>query len=352
MTARRVTLLFAIGIVIIALAAWMSSRNQTGDDSIAGTAVLPGLERSLNDVSQIRITKAGNTQTSLDRKATDWLVGERGYPADSGKLRKLLLDLGSLKVVERKTRIARNYPVLGVDDVTAAKATGARIDVVSAGKTWSLIVGKTVDGNDVYVRVVDSAQSLLASPMVMADADPKLWLDPNILDIAQDRVSEIEEQPPKGPGFSVARDKKTQADFTVRGIPHGRELTGPDAADSMGSALSSLTLTDVRSAVPPAAGTDLSHAVFKTFDGLEIDISGYKQANDHYIDISARATGRSADAEAQQINSRVHGWDYEIPDYRYEQIFQSLDGLLKPLPAKKAPAKAHAHHAASPRSGQ
>ena len=123
MTARRVTLLFAIGIVIIALAAWVSSRNQTGDDSVAGTAVLPGLRGSLNDVTQVRITKAGNARTTLDRKATDWLVGERGYPADSGKLRKLLLDLGSLKAVERKTSIARNYAVLGVDDVTAPKAT-------------------------------------------------------------------------------------------------------------------------------------------------------------------------------------------------------------------------------------
>jgi hypothetical protein len=61
MTARRVTLLFAVGIVIIALAAWVSNRSQTGDDSVAGTAVLPGLEGSLNDVTQIRITKAGNT---------------------------------------------------------------------------------------------------------------------------------------------------------------------------------------------------------------------------------------------------------------------------------------------------
>jgi hypothetical protein len=345
MTARRVTLLFAIGIVIIALAAWVSSRNQTGDDSVAGTAVLPGLQGALNDVTQVRITKAGNARTSLDRKATDWLVGERGYPADSGKLRKLLLDLGSLKAVERKTSIARNYAVLGVDDVTAPKASGARIDIVSPGKTWSLIVGRSMDADNVYVRVVGSAQSLLAGPLVMVDADPKLWLDPTILDIAQSRVREVDEQPPKGPGFSVARDKKTQADFTVRGIPHGRELSGADAADSVGSALSGLTLTDVRKAVAPAAGTGLSHAVFKTFDGLEIDISGYTQANDHYIDLSARAADKPADTEAQQINSRVQGWDYLIPDYRYEEIFQSMDGMLKPLPAKKVAARSHAHGA-------
>ena len=346
MTARRVALLFAVGIVIIALAAWVSSRSQTDNDSIAGTLVLPGLEGAVNDVTQIRITKADKVRTTLNRKATDWLVAERGYPADSGKLRKLLLDLGSLQAVERKTTVARNYSVLGVDDVTSPKATGARIDIVSPGKTWSLIVGSSMDANDVYVRVVDSTQSLLATPLVMVDADPKLWLDPTVLDVAQTRVSEIDEQPPKGPAFSASRANRAQPDFTVHDVPHGRELTGPDAADQMGSALSSLTLTDVRKATAPPRGTDLAHAVFKTFDGLEIDVSGYKQGSNGYIDVSARAADKSAEAAAQQIDSRVQGWEYVIPDYRYEEIFQSLDGLLKPLPAKKAPAaRTRTHHA-------
>jgi len=341
MTARRVSILFAIGIVVLALAAWVSTRSQTGQDSIAGTAVLPGLEGSVNDVTQIRISKADKTQTTLDRKATDWIVAERGYPADSGKLRKLLLDLGSLKAVEPKTSIARNYPVLGVEDVTSPKATGARIDVISPGKTWSIIVGNSMDADDVYVRVVNSRQSLLASPLVLAEADPKLWLDPTILDINQSRVSEIDEQPAKGPRFSAARSAKTQANFTVSAIPRGRELTGAGAADTMGSALSGLTLTDVHKASTPPKGTGLSHAVFKTFDGLEIEVDGYKEANDHHIDVSARAARKSADAEAQQINSRVQGWDYVIPDYRYDEIFPSLDSLLKPLPAKPAATKAH-----------
>jgi hypothetical protein len=273
------------------------------------------------------------------------VVAERGYPADSGKLRKLLIDLGSLKAIERKTRLARNYPVLGVQDVTSPAATGARIDIDSGGKTWSLIVGNSMDGNDCYVRLVGSPQSLLASPLVQVDADPKLWLDPTILDLGQKRVSAILEQPAKGPGFSVSREKQTQADFTVRGIPRGRELSGADAADSMGSALSNLTLTDVRKAAAPPAGAELSHAVFRTFDGLEIDVSGRQEANHDYIELSAKSSDKAADAEAQQIEARVQGWEYEIPGYRYDEIFQPLDGLLKPLPKKPPHAKAPAHRA-------
>jgi Domain of unknown function (DUF4340) len=344
MTARRVALLFAIGMVVIALAAWVSSRNQSEESSIAGTLVLPGLHGSLNQVTQVRITKAGGTRATLDRGASRWVVGERGYPADSGKLRQLLLDLASLKAVQRKTRIARNYPVLGVTDVTSPKATGARIDIVSPGKTWSLIVGDSADANDSYVRVVDSVQSLLASPLVQVDADPKLWLDPTIVNIARDRVSAIDERPAKGPDFSVSRAKKSQADFAVVGVPRARKLTGPDAADAMGSALSNLTLIDVRKAAGAPSGAGVSHAVFRTFGGLEIDLSGYEDGKTHYLDLSARALSKPAAAEAAEINSRVQGWDYQIPGYRYDEIFQSLEGLLQPLPAKKAPA-ALAHRA-------
>lgn len=346
MTARRVSLLFVIGVVVIALAAWISSRSQTGEQSMAGTLVLPGLQGSLNQVTRIRITKADKTQTTVSRQATHWAVGERGYPADSGKLRQLLLDLGSLKAVERKTRIARNYPVLGVDDVTSPAATGARIDIVAPGKRWSLIVGHSMDADDCYVRVVGSAQSLLASPLVVVEADPKLWLDQTVVDIAPKRVSEIDEHPAAGSGFSASRAKESQADFTVGGIPRGRELSGADAADSMGSALSSLTLTDVRRTTAPPQGAALSHAVFKTFDGLEINVSGYEEGRSHYVDLSARAAAKSAAAEAAQINSRVQGWDYQIPDYRYDEIFPSLDSLLKPLPARKPPTH-HAHRANS-----
>jgi hypothetical protein len=339
MTARRVSILFAIGIAVVALAVWVSTRNQGGEGSIAGTRVLPGLEGSLNAVTEVRITKADKSQTTLNRAASDWIVGERDYPADSGKLRKLLLDLASLKVVQRKTRIASNYPVLGVQSVKSPGATGARVDIVSPGRTWSLIVGHSADSHNVFVRVVHSAQSLLATPLILVNADPKLWLDPTILDVPQDRVSEIDEHPAQGAAFSVSRANKAQADFTVHGIPRGRKLTGADAADSMGSALSNLTLTDVRKSTAPPRGTAISHAIFKTFDGLEIDISGYEEAKDHYIDVSAVATRKSADAEAGRINSRVRGWDYRIPGYRYEEVFQPLSALLQPLPTKKKAAR-------------
>ena len=46
---------------------------------------------------------------------------------------------------------------------------------------------------------------------------------------------------------------------------------------------------------------------------------------------------------AQKLTARLQGWDYELPSYKYDVIFTSLDSLLKPVetkkPAEKGPEK-------------
>ena len=337
MTQRRLGFLLVVSLAVLVLAVWVvHSQSGAGAADGAGATVLPGLENRLNSVTEVRISAAGGVHTALRKGARRWMVSERAYPADSGKLRKLLIDLGNLKIVERKTRLAKNYPILGVQAVTSAKASGTRIDVISPHKTWSLIVGHTANGNGSYVRVVDHKQSLLVSPLVMADAKPAQWLDPVIIDVSRSHISRIEERPARGRRFSVSRAKASEADFTVHGVPRGRKLDGPNAADNMANALSNLTLSDVRKSAPPPRGTRLSHAVFKTFGGLEIDVDGYQtgKSGKHYIDVVAHGSGKKAGHRAARINARVHGWQYRIPAYRYREIFQPLSGLLAPLPGR------------------
>ncbi len=337
MTPRRLGLLLAASLAALVLAVWVVNRQPGAGTSAAGKAVLPGLENALNSVTEVRITGAGGVHTIIDKGARHWLVRERGYPADSGKLRQLLIELGDLKIVERKTRLARNYPILGVQNVTSAKADGKRIDVITPHKTWSLIVGDSANDNDCYVRVVDHKQSLLASPLVMVAAKPARWVDPVILDLGQKRIRSIAERPARGWRFSIARAKASQGNFTVQGVPPGRKLDSAGAADEMASALSDLTLEDVRKAGPPPKGALLSHALFATFDGLEVDVTGYQagKGGKHYIDVLAHGSGKKAAAQAARIDARVRGWQYQIPGYRYRQIFQPLSGLLAPLPHPK-----------------
>jgi len=334
MTSRRVILLLAAGLIIIAFAIWLSSQRHLERATQAGDLVLPGLEKALNSVTEIRLAKGDETHATLKKGASAWIVGERDYPADSGKVRKLLLDLGSLNVVEEKTRNPANYPQLGVEDPNTPKATGTRVAVVTPEKVYEIIIGKPSSAKSGFVRIPTGPQALLAAPSITVDADPKRWLETPLLDISQDRIKEVEEKPAEGASFKASREKKEQTDFTVSNIPKGRELSSPVAADSIAGSLGDLTLDDVRKS-GSAGDAKLSHAIFRTFDGLEIDVAGRKDGSHDLVTITAHSSAKETADEAQKLTSQLQGWEYEIPSYKYDSIFTSMDSLLKPVEAKK-----------------
>jgi hypothetical protein len=339
MTPRRVAVLFVCGLLVIAGAIWLSSRRHLERATLAADLVLPGLEAGINAVKEVDLRRGDGTRTSLKKASAGWVVGEREWAAEPGKVRKLLLDLGALNVVEEKTRLPENYPQLGVEDVSTPKALGTQVDVVTPGHTYSLIVGKTSSGKSGYVRVAGTAASLLAAPLLTLDADPKTWLEHSLIDIPVTRIRQVEEKPLDGPAYAAARDKKEQADFSVTGVPKGRQLTGPGAADSIAGALSGLTLEDVQKSAAPAKAK-VSRAVFRTFDDLEVTVTGRKDGTRSLIALSAHATAPATEGEARQLNTRLGGWEFEIPDYKYGVMFRPLEELLQkpPEPAKKPPA--------------
>jgi len=339
MSARGVAWLLVAGVLVIAFAIWLSSQRHLERATQTGDLVLPGLEHSVNSVTQLTLRKGDGTQATIKRSGEAWSVGERGWPADVSKVRKLLLALGALNVVEEKTRLPANYASLGVEEVTSPKAGGTRIEVSAPGRSWALIVGKSSNAKSGYVRVSGAAQSLLAAPLLSVDADPKFWLERALADLASDRVRQVEEKPGQGPAYSVSRDKKDAPHFGVGPLPRGRELIGPGSADGIPASLSALTLDDAHQA---AAGADAhaSHALFRTFDGLEVEVTGRKDGSRSLIALRARASGKDAEAEASRLNGRLAGWEFDVPEYKYTAIFTPLDELLKkpPEPGKKPSA--------------
>jgi hypothetical protein len=344
MTARRVTILLIAAVLVIVLAVWLSSKRHVERGTLAGDPVVTGLEKSaLNSITEVRLTKGDGTRTTLKKGASDWSVGEREYPADSGKVRKLLLDLAALNVVEEKTRTPENYPLLGVEDTSSAKATGTRVDLVTAAKTYSLIVGKSSGAKSGYVRVVNAPQSFLAAPLITLDADPKRWLDHTLIDIPQDRIKEFTVKPAEGAAYTATRPSKEQADFAVAAVPKGRELSSPAAADPIAGSLAGVSLDDVQRApqTPPAgvtaAAAPSSHVVFTTFDGLRIDVAGRKDGSRTLVSLTPSSTAKETEAEAKTLAARTSGWEYEIPSYKYDGMFRPLEDLLKkpPEPAAK-----------------
>lgn len=349
MTPRRVATLLIAGLAVIAFAMWLASRRHLERATLAGDLVLPDLEHNINAVSQVALRKGDGTHATVKKDDSGWSIAERGWPADTTKVRKLLLDLGALNIVEEKTRLPANYPQLGVEDVSSPRAGGTRIDLSAAGRSWALIVGKSSSAKAGYVRVASVPQSLLAAPLLSVDADPKGWLDRALLDIPAERVRQVEEHPAEGAAFTLAREKKEQADFAVTPLPKARELSAPGAADPIAGALAGLTLEDVGK---PQAATapKTSHALFRTFDGLALDVAGHKEGTRCLISISTRSSAKESEAEAHKLDARLAGWEFDIPEYKYVTLFRPLEELLKkpPEPAKKAAKSGAPDKSASP----
>lgn len=377
MNSHRLLTLLVLAVLVIGGAFWLLHARAPERDRGPGERVLPELTGKLNDISEVRIVTAGDkTSATLKRSGTQWQVVERGaYPADFAKLSKLLIDIGSLRMLEEKTANPTHYAVIGVEDLKSDKASGLRIDLLGLQKPVSLIVGKAGQGDGTYVRVAGAKTSLLAKPQLQVEREPKDWLDRALLDLPADRVQEVRIALAGAKPYTVTRAARTESDFSVSDLPKGRVLSSPSAPGPVAGALSNLHFDDVRSAgaenlpkdAPRPEDAKPSTVQYRLFDGTVLTLTGHKEGDAHWVtvassfdetqferfkapapeaakgatkdDKTAKAepqppapAGESAEKarkDSQALGQRLGGWAFEIPGYQYETIFRPIDELLK-----------------------
>ena len=346
MTSRRLLILGIAAIVAIVAGVWLAGREGSSGSS-GSQALYPGLKEQLNSVTAIRIYKAGDARVvELKREGDSSTVTERdNYPADEGKLRRLLIAIADAKLYEEKTSNPEGYATLGVEDTKGNGATSLRIELVGTPKPVNLIVGKQGAGaRSTYVRRAGEPQSWLIDTTIDTSSAPEAWLRKDIIDVSADRMQSASVQTKGGKPYTAAKAARADTNFAVEGLPKGKSLSAPTAANSVAMALASLSLADVRTAstfqsTPPAA-----RATFKTFDGLVVEADGWVQDQKHYIALrpsfdAALAERFKVEApnpaapnvaeDAKKFAAKVTGWVYEIPDYKYESVFKPVDQLVK-----------------------
>lgn len=320
MTPRRLAVLVSAALVVLLAGLWLTSQRNTATTARVGSPVLPQFEALLNEINRVRIEAKGDAAT-LVRGADGWIVEEREFRADPVKLRRLLLDLSNLHVIEEKTSDPARYAQIGVED-PAPDATGTRIVASTADTGFALLVGKVADATSVYVRLPDSAQSLLAAPRIVADADPKHWIDTALVDLPADRVRSVDVTPATGPAWHASRDAAIEA-LVLQDLPKGTVQRSPDGVTPVAALLGNLHAEDARAA-PAAGGTPGPRVLVRTFDGVEVELHGRVEGDRHYIGGTARSTGAASEAEAAAIAARLAGFEFELPRYKYDALFRPL----------------------------
>jgi len=381
MTSRKLSILAVIAVIVAIAGLWLASRH-TSPPSIESAALYPDLKQELGSITAVRIVKAGGTPAlELKRGESGWTVAERNnYPADEAKLRKLITSLTEAKVLEEKTSNPESYAALGVEDITNTAAGGVQLELDGPKQPVKLIVGKQAQGaQSQYVRRAGEPKSWLVNKSIDTSSSADQWLRKEVIDVSADRVQSAQVTIGKSKPYSAVKKTRADADFTVEGLPKGKELSSPSAADNFATALAGLTLSDVKPASeltdPPSA-----RATIKTFDGLVTEATGWKKDDKHYVALKtsydaaqadkfkvatadtekkdaagtdgdkkdapansegapptdkpadtavAKPAGRNVAEESTKANAQLEGWVYEIPAYKYEAIFKPLDELIK-----------------------
>ena len=331
MSRRRFVWLLAAALVAISGAIYLSSQRNLPRDT-QDAPLLPKLAQDLNSVTGLSVRKgsAANAVT-LHQIAGQWTVAERGdYPADLVKLRKLLLDMADLKIVEAKTANPASFAIIGVEDPSSPGAGGAELTVNAPQAKYVLIVGKPV-GQGSFARRGGENQSYIVQPALSIAPEPRSWIDSRLIDIASSAIQSVAVKPASGPGYTLHRLTPAEPGFSLEGVPAGRKpLDAKDLEPSPGL-LSNLNAEDVAKAgdVDFSNGTQ---AVITQADGNVLTLSGATVGDKRWVQVSA--TKDSA------LNAKSQGRAFEVAGYRYDAVFRPVEQLLVPKPSVPAPASA------------
>jgi hypothetical protein len=350
MNRERFTILLLAAALALGAAAFLSMRRNAHSDTAAG-ALYPNLGAQIATLNALTVRKAGPTaNVTLHKAADQWVVTERhDYPADFGKLRKLMLALTDAKIVEQKTADPSNYAQIGVDDPGGTNATGTEVDFATKDGSHGLIVGKASgDGN--FVRRTGEAQSYTVQPSIFVETEPRYWIDNKLFELAVNDIERIDYKPaglsvygvhrqPAPPPASAASAAPAPAvtpepTFALDGVPAGRKAADSASLAPQSSVFSGLSADDVAQ----AAELDFSKANTTTLTlkgGTAVTFSGIVVGDKHWIEVSG--------VQDAAFTAKSAGRAYEIAGYRYDGIFRSLEQMLvpkEPASATKKPAEA------------
>jgi hypothetical protein len=377
-TRQKLTALAVIAAVVLGAGIWLGVHRDS-QQSVGGDGALFGdLKAKLGDVTEIRLSRGDGSKVTLRRGDGGWTVVERNYPADAQRVRELALNLAALEIVERKTSDPANYAKLGVEAPDTPTATSTLVEVVAGEKTWSLIVGKSAQGQAVYIREPKDAASALAQPTLTVDPDQKRWIDRQLTDLASAEVHDISVTPTKGAAYTLTRANRGDNDLTLSPVPKGRSAASAFSLNGQADALVAFNFDDVHPLPnPPPSATD--RAIYRTFDGQVIELNGRRTADKAFVTLSARrdpalaarfptgkpeetkpaeanpADAKAVDAKAsepkaaaakpdatkpeepkpsattvERLSARATGVEFEIPAYKYDSIFKAQEDLLEP----------------------
>lgn len=370
-----------IAALAAAVAAFFASRGGDGSTEVAGaepgTALFPELNDDVNAAARVTVTQ-GDESFTVEREGDAWGSADKdGYPVSFDQVKKVVVGISELTIVEPKTKNPANHSKLGVQAPDEEDSMSRRVTIedASGATVADVILGETRPSRGLgrptmYVRRADEDQAWEVAGRVTVDGSLANWLDRKIVSIDGKRVRSVLTTHPDGEVLKVEKEKPSDNAFMLVDHPPGRELAWPGVTNGIGGALQHLSLEDVaKRETVDFDSLPFTTTVFSTFDGLvvtariaEKDEKSYLtleasyDGSQRYVDVSGPDPAppeegatlemeeevkpvEEVQAEVEEINSRVGPWAYVIPGYSATNMTKRNEDMLKKLPDPPPPAE-------------
>ncbi len=366
MSRNRFLLLLGVTAVAAVLVV-LIGRSPNGVDRDVPERLLPGLAEVVNELDALDIVApGGEIGVSLRRDSERWRVVQRdGYEAEFAQVLELLRTLAEVGVAEPRTSKPAWYRELGVQDPSEADATGRRIDFPGRDIPSVIIGQRDPSGEGSYARRAAEAQSWLLDEIVEVPVDPVAWLEPGIMDIPADDISEVIVRHADGETLRLRVADDENRSVVLMNLPEGRQ-PGPEfKRNALANGLRGLNLEDVRRFEPPEP-EDAARVLFRTVDGLNFVADVFERDDAYWIHftVSAETTPTAAEApdsgeatteavsdesasepaaqppaadegrrlaDAVAVDARLSPWLFRIRERRFDDLTPRLEDLLAPL---------------------
>ncbi len=367
--------------LLVAGAAWYVSHLRAPETDVGTPPLFPDLASRVNDVKRVEIDSRAN-RTVLTGDGAAWKIENRdGYPARFEDVKRTILALGELKIIEPKTRLPEMYTHIGVEDVATedSKSTQVTLKDASGGTIASLIVGKERAASSGpikaahYVRKAGEEQSYLVEGELSPQSDPLSWTDRMLLSVPAARIREIVIEHPGNDPLRMSRQRAADVDLGLDGVPTGYKVRSTATVTSLASVLEDLRFDDVRAGSNVTFPADAIVTTLKGFDGLiarvrtatvdgktysrfafdfdpaavtadaaeiakqpavpELPLPGGEDKADGAT--AAAEPAQSVAEEARGLNERVQNWVFVLPDYKQAMLTKTMDDLVAKVEIQK-----------------
>lgn len=367
---RAKTLIWLVIVtVVIGVAAFYATTERQGQGRVSGTAGLlfPELIDQANDVAKISVTR-GTESVVVERSESGWgLSGKAGYPVTFETVKSLILTVAEIEKISSKTNDPQRLGVLGLNDPDSEEnaAIGVTLSDAGGGVLAAVLMGDPAPGGQDrrYIRLAEDSQSWLARSRVNVSEDPISWVDSTITNVTRDRVRRVQIIQSDLSTLTAEREEGDPAAFDVPGIPEGMKISDRGVVARLGNVLSFLQMEDIAKASElPFSDSDNIVSVVETFDGLRVKATTIEhdgaswtrfeaEFDELLVAIEEESESVSEDdsvaaseaespvlAEVNDINERLGGWAFVVPDHKLAQLTQPMIGLIEPDVEETTPA--------------